>query len=102
MDAILKETKRVLKSDGFAFAVDPAVSSHHKNLVNDKDAQLHLPFSLFTCLPVSSMKSSEEGLGIGWGYERRKRKIEEHGFRIVKVGDKDIETIQSRIVFQKM
>lgn len=43
-----------------------------------------------------------EGLGVGWGYERRKQKIEEHGFRVVQVGDKDIETIQESIVFQKM
>ncbi|XP_052682211.1 uncharacterized protein LOC128162846 isoform X1 [Crassostrea angulata] len=101
VDEILKGIKRVLKSDGFAAAYDPAVSSFHKNVINDATAQYNLPFSLFSCLPVSSMGPSE-GLGIGWGYERRKQKIEEHGFRVVQVGDKDIETIQEGIVFQKM
>lgn len=101
VDAILEEIKRVLKPDGVAAAFDPAVSSNHKNLINDKQAQLHLPFSLFTCLPISSINSSDEGLGVGWGYERRKQRIEEHGFKILQVGDKDIETIQESIVFQK-
>lgn len=102
VDAILEEIKRVIKPDGFAVAFDPAVSSYHRNLINDKEAQLHLPFSLFTCLPTSSINSSKEGLGIGWGYERRKQKIEDHGFRVVQVGDKDIDTIQEGIVFQKL
>nr|XP_034309525.1 uncharacterized protein LOC117683788 [Crassostrea gigas] len=101
VDEILKGIKRVLKSDGFAAAYDPAVSSFHKNVINDATAQYNLPFSLFQCLPVSSMGPSE-GLGIGWGYERRKQKIEEHGFRVVQVGDKDIDTIQEGIVFQKI
>lgn len=101
VDAILEEIKRVLNPDGFVVASDPAVSSFHKNLINDTEAQLRLAMSFFTCLPASYM-NSEEGLGVGWGYERRKEKIEKHGFRVVQVGDKDIETIQERIVFQKM
>uniref|UniRef100_A0A8W8M5W1 Methyltransferase domain-containing protein n=1 Tax=Magallana gigas TaxID=29159 RepID=A0A8W8M5W1_MAGGI len=101
VDEILEGIKRVLKPDGFAAAYDPAVSSYHKKVINDATAQYFLPFSLFQCLPVSSM-GPNEGLGIGWGYERRKQKIKEHGFRVVQVGDKDIDTIQEGIVFQKM
>ena len=47
------------------------------------------------------MGPSGEGLGIGWGYERKKQKIEEHGFRVIQVGDKDVNTIQEGIVFHK-
>eukprot|EP00105_Crassostrea_gigas_P009733 XP_011424801.1 PREDICTED: uncharacterized protein LOC105326449 [Crassostrea gigas] len=101
VDEILEGIKRVLKPDGFAAAYDPAVSSYHKKVINDATAQYFLPFSLFQCLPVSSM-GPNEGLGIGWGYERRKQKIKEHGFRVVQVGDKDIDAIQEGIVFQKM
>lgn len=101
VDEVLKGIKRVLELDGFAAAYDPAVSSYHKQVINDANAQYFLPFSLFLCLPVSSM-GPDEGLGIGWGYEHRKQKIEEHGFRVVHVGDKDIETVQERIVFQKI
>lgn len=101
VDDILKETKRVLKQDGYAAAYDPPVSSYHKNLVENSVAQFYLPFSLFHCLPVSSMGSSGEGLGIGWGYERRKQKIEEHGFQVIQVGRKNVNTIQEGIVFQK-
>uniref|UniRef100_K1R6U0 Uncharacterized protein n=1 Tax=Magallana gigas TaxID=29159 RepID=K1R6U0_MAGGI len=38
VDAILEEIKRVIKPDGFAVAFDPAVSSYHRNLINDKEA----------------------------------------------------------------
>lgn len=100
VDEILEEIKRVLKPDGFAAAYDPAVSSYHKKIFKDATAQFFLPYSLFSCLPVSSM-GPNEGLGIGWGYERRKQKIEEHGFRVVQVGEKDVDTIQEGIVFQK-
>ncbi|XP_065928802.1 S-adenosylmethionine-dependent methyltransferase Rv2258c-like [Magallana gigas] len=101
VDEILEGIKRVLKPDGFAAAYDPAVSSYHKKVINDATAQYFLPFSLFQCLPVSSM-GPNEGLGIGWGYERRKQKIKEHGFRVVQVGDKDIDAIQEGIVFQNV
>lgn len=101
VDAILKETKRVLKSDGFAAAYDPPVSSYHNKVIKDRMAQFYLPFSLFSCLPVSSLGSpTDKGLGIGWGYERRKQKIEEYGFEVVKV-KQSVETIQEGIVFKK-
>lgn len=93
VDEILKGVKKVLKPDGFAAAYDPAVSSYHKKIFKDATAQFYLPYSLFSCLPVSSM-GPNEGLGIGWGYELRKQKIEEHGFRVVQVGEKDVDTIQ--------
>ena len=102
VDDILKETKRVLKADGYAAAYDPPVSSCHLKVVQDVLAQFYLPCSFFHCLPVSSMGPSGEGLGIGWGYERKKQKIEEHGFRLIQVGDKDVNTIQEGIVFQKL
>lgn len=102
VDAILRETRRVLKPDGFAAAYDPPVSSYHNKVTNDSTAQFYLPFSLFSCLPVSSFNSpsGEVGLGIGWGYERRMLKIKESGFDVVKV-KKNVEDIQEGIVFQK-
>lgn len=101
VDAILTETKRVLKSDGFAAAYDPPVSSYHNKVINNRMAQYYLPFSLFSCLPVSSLASPrDKGLGIGWGYERRKQKIAESGFDVVKV-KLSVETIQEGIVFKK-
>lgn len=76
----------MLKPDEFAATYDLAVSSYHNKVVNNVTAQFFLPFSLLVCLPVSSI-GPNEGLGVGWGYERRKQKIEEHGFRVVQVGD---------------
>lgn len=84
-------------------AYDPPVSSCFKNQANDQIAQLELPFGFFLCLPMSLSGPSwtDVGLGEGWGYERRKAKIEEHGFRVIPCGDIDINTVQERIVFKK-
>ncbi|XP_061167468.1 uncharacterized protein LOC133176360 [Saccostrea echinata] len=101
VDDLLAEVKRVLRSDGYAAAFDPPISSYHKNQANDKKSQLFLPFSLFSCLPMSLSGPTGEGHGVGWGYERRKETIEQHEFHVIKVGDSDINTIQERIVFQK-
>lgn len=101
VDEILAEVKRVLKSDGYGAAYDPAVSSYPKNQANDKVAQQFLPFSFFSCLPMSLSGPCGEGYGVGWGYERRREKIEQYGFHLVQVGDMDINTVQERIVFQK-
>ncbi|XP_061185733.1 S-adenosylmethionine-dependent methyltransferase Rv2258c-like [Saccostrea echinata] len=101
VDSILKETKKVLKDDGYGAAFDPPVSSYPENLVNDKTAQFYMPFSLFSCLPESlSGPPGGEGLGAGWGYERRKEKIEKHGFQVIKV-HKDVDKVQDGIVFKK-
>lgn len=75
VDAILKKTKRVLKSDGFAAAYDPPVSSYHNKVIKDRMAQFYLPFSLFSCLPVSSLGSPrDKGPGFGWGTNAENRK----------------------------
>ncbi|XP_062600992.1 uncharacterized protein LOC134262630 [Saccostrea cucullata] len=100
-DGILKETKRVLKPDGYGMAYDPPVSSYPEKQVGDVTAQFYLPFSLFQCLPVSLSGSPGEGRGIGWGYERKKQEIEQHGFRVIQVGKEDIDTVQEGIVFMK-
>ena len=101
VDDILKETKRVLKADGYAAAYDPPVSSYHSKIVQKGFAQFYFPCSFFHCLPVSSIGPSGEGLGVGWGYERKKQKIEEHGFRVIQIGFRDVNIIQERIVFHK-
>ncbi|XP_062615216.1 uncharacterized protein LOC134276953 [Saccostrea cucullata] len=101
VDAMLEETKRVVKPDGYVATYDPPISSYPNKLVNDPTAQMQLPLSLFSCLPLSLSGPSGEGLGVGWGYERKKKTIEEHGFRLIQVGDNDINTIQPRVVFQK-
>ena len=101
VDDILNETKRVLKADGYAGAFDPPVSSFHSKIVQNKLSQLYFTSSFFHCLPVSSMGPSGEGLGVGWGYERKKQKIEEHGFRVIQIGFRDVNTIQEGIVFHK-
>ncbi|XP_061186147.1 uncharacterized protein LOC133194164 [Saccostrea echinata] len=101
VDGILKETKRVLKPDGYGMAYDPPVSSYPQKQVNEPKAQFFLPFSLFICLPVSLSGPFGEGRGVGWGYERKKQEIEEHGFRVIKVGEKDTDTVQEGIVFSK-
>ncbi|XP_048758847.2 uncharacterized protein LOC125668593 [Ostrea edulis] len=100
VDDILKEFKRVLKPDGYGAVFDPPVSSYPEKQANDKTAQFFMPLSLFSCLPVSSLGDGN-GLGIGWGYESRKEKIEEHGFKLIKSGDNDIDTVQEGIVFHK-
>jgi ubiquinone/menaquinone biosynthesis C-methylase UbiE len=101
VDGILTEVKRVLRSDGYGAAYDPAVSSYPQKQANDKAAQLFLPFSFFSCLPMSLSGPDGEGGGVGWGYEGRRKKIEQFGFHLIQVGDLDISTIQERIVFQK-
>lgn len=101
VDGILTEVRRVLKSDGFGAAYDPPVSSYSAKLTDTDIAQLYLPLSLFSCLPMSLSGPYGEGYGVGWGYEKRREKIEKHGFRLVKVGDMDIDVVQERIVFQK-
>ncbi|XP_062615217.1 uncharacterized protein LOC134276954, partial [Saccostrea cucullata] len=101
VDAMLEETKRVVKPDGYVATYDPPISSYPNKLVNDPTAQMELPLSLFSCLPLSLSGPSGGGLGVGWGYERKKKTIEEHGFRLIQVGDKGINTIQERVVFQK-
>lgn len=101
VDGILTEVRRVLKPDGFGAAYDPPVSSYSAKLTDNDNAQLFLPLSLFSCLPMSLSGPSGEGYGVGWGYEKRGEKIERHGFRLVKVGDMDIDVVQERIVFQK-
>ncbi|XP_022287600.2 S-adenosylmethionine-dependent methyltransferase Rv2258c-like [Crassostrea virginica] len=103
VDDIMKEVKRVLNPDGFAAAWDPPVSSYPKEQANNKQAQQFLPFSVFSCLPMSLSDPSGkgEGLGVGWGYQRKKEKIEEHGFRVIQCGDVDVNTVQDRIVFKK-
>ncbi|XP_048755946.2 demethylmenaquinone methyltransferase-like [Ostrea edulis] len=100
VDDILREFKRVLKPDGYGAVFDPPVSSYPEKQANNESAQLFMPFSLFSCLPVSSLGENGNGYGIGWGYERRKQKIEEHGFTLIKISE-DINTIQEGIVFQK-
>ncbi|XP_048755947.2 uncharacterized protein LOC130046246 [Ostrea edulis] len=101
VDDILKEFKRVLKPDGYGAVYDPPVSSYPEKQANDKVAQFFMPFSLFSCLPMSSLGENGNGYGVGWGYERRKQKIEEHGFKVIKVGENDVDTIQEGIVFHK-
>ncbi|XP_078336922.1 demethylmenaquinone methyltransferase-like [Crassostrea virginica] len=103
VDDIMKEVKRVLNPDGFAAAWDPPVSSYSNEQANNKHAQLCFPFSVFSCLPMSlsDLSGVGEGLGDGWGYQRKKEKIEEHGFRVVQCGDVDVNTVQERIVFKK-
>ncbi|XP_061185722.1 uncharacterized protein LOC133193807 [Saccostrea echinata] len=101
VDAMLEETKRILKPDGYGAAYDPPISSYPHKLVNDPTAQMELPLSLFSCLPLSLSGPSGDGLGVGWGYERKKKTIEEHGFQLIQIGDKDINTIQERVVFKK-
>ncbi|XP_061185721.1 uncharacterized protein LOC133193806 [Saccostrea echinata] len=101
VDDILEETKRVLKPDGHGAAYDPPVSSYHQKLIDNKSAQFFMPLSLFSCLPMSSSGPSGGGLGVGWGYERRKEKVEEHGFNLIQIGDEDTDTIQECIAFQK-
>ncbi|XP_062617050.1 uncharacterized protein LOC134278782 [Saccostrea cucullata] len=100
-DGILKETKRVLKPDGYGMAYDPPVSSYPEKQVKNITAQFYLPFSLFSCLPVSLSDNVGEGRGIGWGYERKKQEIEKHGFRVIKVGKQSIDTVQEGMVFMK-
>ena len=103
IDDIMTEVKRVLNPDGFAAAWDPAISSYPKEQANNKEAQDNFPFSFFLCLPMSLSDPSgkNEGLGEGWGYQRKKAKIEEHGFRVIQCGDVDVNTVQERIVFKK-
>ncbi|XP_061186149.1 uncharacterized protein LOC133194166 [Saccostrea echinata] len=98
---ILKETKRVLKPDGYGITYDPPVSSDPQKQANNPTAQLFFPFGLFTCLPACLSDPSGEGRGVGWGYERKKQEIEEHGFRVIKIGEKDTEAVQAGIIFQK-
>lgn len=101
VDAILDEVKRVLKHDGYCAATDPGVSSNTKDLIDDSIAMFQMPFSLFSCLPRSLMESSSVGYGVGWGYQRKKTAIENHGFHVVQVGDIDVNTVQERVVFTK-
>ena len=103
VDDIMKEVKRVLKPDGFAAALDAPVPSYPKEQANNKEAQKFLSVSLFSCLPMSLSDPAGvgEGLGDGWGYQRKKEKIEEHGFRVIQCGDVDVNTVQERIVFKK-
>ncbi|XP_056007863.1 uncharacterized protein LOC130050925 [Ostrea edulis] len=101
LDDILREFKRVLKPDGYGAVYDPPVSSYPEKQANDKVAQFFMPISLFSCLPVSSSGEAGNGYGIGWGYERRKQKIEEHGFKVIKIKDNNIDKVQEGIVFQK-
>ncbi|XP_062601010.1 uncharacterized protein LOC134262650 [Saccostrea cucullata] len=101
VDGILKEAKRVLKPDGYGITYDPPVSSDPQKQANNSTAQLFFPFGLFTCLPACLSDPSGEGRGVGWGYEHKKQKIEEYGFRVIKIGQKDTEAVQAGIIFQK-
>lgn len=76
VDAILEETKNVLKPDGFAASNDPTVSSNHNKILR-QGCPTQFAFQ-FIHLP---MNSSDEGLCME--HIRRKLKTADHGFRIV-------------------
>ncbi|XP_070543232.1 S-adenosylmethionine-dependent methyltransferase Rv2258c-like [Ptychodera flava] len=83
-EAVLRESKRVLKSDGVFSMLELAVSSHPwKNIGNPRALDGYV-ISMFHCMPVS-LYMEGKGLGTMWGKENILETLSQIGFRDVKV-----------------
>ncbi|XP_048767673.2 S-adenosylmethionine-dependent methyltransferase Rv2258c-like [Ostrea edulis] len=98
---ILSELRTVLKPDGCIVTFDPNISSDISTNIGSKAAKIHLPFSVFFCLPNSMSKSPAVGHGAGWGVEDRRNFITEHGFTILNIDNNSVDPQYSRLVFKK-
>lgn len=97
---VLSELKSVLKPQGYIVAFEPNISSDVSANIGNEDAQTHLPYSVFFCLPNSMSESPAVGHGAGWGVEDRRQFIVRDGFSIVNVDNRLVESKYDRIVFK--
>ncbi|KAK3093284.1 hypothetical protein FSP39_013646 [Pinctada imbricata] len=100
-DACMQSIRKILKPGGYIVAFDPPLHSNPRLNKGDLTYGGFYFISLFICLPNSLSRDAAIGHGMGWGYEDRKKYIEDWGFKICKLSEEeDVDEIKMRIVGQ--